>query len=142
MKAGFRRRFLATSPVTLKTAPPPTEACPDPAPDGPLQRVKNAMAAGISFAGHALKSSLSVIVIAVLAIVVWALMVRLIFPKPLIVVDSFDVSSDVEKAAGLSGKNAADIITDTMNAAADASEHFKNKNNDSLHHKSMVRNIF
>jgi len=142
MKAGFRRRFLATSPVTLKTAPPPAEASPDPAPARPLQRVKNAMAAGISFAGHALKSSLSVIVIAVLAIVVWALMVRLIFPKPLIVVDAFDVSSDVEKAAGLSGKNAADIITDTMNAAADAGERFKGNDYASPHHYGMVRNVF
>ncbi|HEY0795700.1 MAG TPA: hypothetical protein VGD64_07950 [Acidisarcina sp.] len=151
MKDSFFRRYLALSggrqkaaqvPSPAREEPPVQSQAAPPNQPGPADHLRTGIHTAVSVAKNALKSSISLLVIVVFAVSIWALLLRFVSPKPLIVVDSFEVSSDIEKQAGFSGKNAADVFTDELNAAASAGERFKGNDYASPHHYGRIRNVF
>lgn len=159
MKLSFSQRFLglrkakpaapSVPPAASTSAsnpeggqPTAASATPPLTPPTAADHLRTGIRTAVSVAKNALKSSISLLVIVVFIVSIWALLLRLASPKPLIVVDSFEISSDMEKQAGISGKNAADVFTDELNSAATAGERFKGNDYASPHHYGRIRNVF
>src|SRR5580698_3462669 len=66
---------------------------------------KKIIASGISVAKHLVQSSIAVLVILILTVTGYGLLLRAFSPKPLIVVDPFEVPNEIAKDIGLDGKN-------------------------------------
>jgi hypothetical protein len=151
MRDSIFRRFMMfgrkKQAEAQATVPAEEKPCVDPGaepatPPGPADHLRTGIRTAVSVAKNTLKSSISLLVIVVFAVSIWALLLRVVSPKPLIVVDTFEVSSDIEKQAGFSGKNAADVFTDELNSAASAGERFKGNDYASPHHYGRIRNVF
>jgi hypothetical protein len=100
------------------------------------------MATGIAFAKRLVQSSLAVLAILILSVVGYGLLLRAFAPKPLIVVDPFEVPAELGKEIGMDGKNAANIFIDQVNETAKAAQAFRGSEFSSKRHYGHVPNLF